>query len=88
MTTTTASQTRTYRAILTSRAPYPLNWDCVAETFDTLEAAMEKAAEWQRKYPKGLAKGGGRSIQVDSWAGHRDGVLLGRKIHFDSKKAR
>lgn len=55
-------------------------------------AAMVQVAAWQKKYPKGLAKGGGRNIVVDSWTGEEERygslILVNRKIHFDSRKAR
>lgn len=83
---------RTYVATLSCVAPYPLNWDTTAaETFDSLEAAMAKADEWMKKYPKGIASRT-RWIDVRSYAGIREErgakVEVGRKVHLNTKKKR
>lgn len=89
----TTKDGRTYRASLMSIAPYPLNWDTIAEEFDNLSDAMAQAEEWMKKYPKGIA-GRTRRVEVTSYAGIRDvghgsagyRVEVGRKVHLDTRK--
>jgi predicted metal-dependent RNase len=100
MTTTTAAMTnnekqtgRTYKVFFGKVAPYPLNWDETIEKFDSLEAAMEAAEAFMKRYPKGIATRT-RWVRVTSHAGVKEigrgssGYLIevDRKVHLDTSK--